>query len=336
MAVFTNSPEFGGEFLKKFETLLNNSSGATIAVGYTSAESIERISARAKKIVDHGGIFRLLVGLAFFEGTTKPNYESLLTLHSLLKNKNKSSGVKLSCNTPYHGKIYSFYGSEDTVIAGSANLSPAGMQGNFEYMSEIRGEDVSQTRKYLDFLLSEEQSAHLDKIQDLIIRDTADYQRLVKPELTELERYKAKPPIVPSKFIEIPFEDIDTKQRSGLNACFGKGRLQKNGNISPRPWFEVEIIAKTSVTSKPNYPKGDFRAFTDDGYIIECKTGGDYNKNLRSKKNLQILGKWIKGKLQNKGVLAPFSPITNETLLRYGKTSLRLYPAGNGDYYLEF
>jgi len=76
-----------------------------------------------------------------------------------------------------------------------------------------------------------------------------------------------------------------------LNVYFGKGRLNSTTGITkPRPWYEIELIASNDLNSLPNYPKGDFLAYTDDGLIIPMRTQGDYFKNIRSRNSLQIFG----------------------------------------------
>jgi len=338
MGVFTNSQKFGGDFLKCLENRLSKATHAKIAVGYTSAEIVSRITPEAFRIADRGGSFQLLVGTAFFEGLSSPNYQSLQFLHSGLTKKNRQScGVRFSIDVLYHGKIYYFSNGGESIYAGSSNLSQAGLQGNYEFMSEILGKDFTQAKNYLQFLLTDGESATIDRIQDLTIFDTPEYKNIIQPKLDDVNTHQENINLKGRKFIEIPLGDMDQKQRSGLNACFGKGRLiRKTGKISPRPWFEIEVISGASVSSSSLYPKGEFEVLTDDGYKFACKTSGDYFKNFRSKNDLQLLGKWIKGKLQNKGVLSAFSPITNETLLRYGKNSIKLYPLGNRNYFLEF
>ncbi len=70
------------------------------------------------------------------------------------------------------------------------------------------------------------------------------------------------------------------------------------------------MIANTDLNSQQFYPKGDFLAYTDDGYIIPMRTQGDYFKNIRSKDSLQIFGIWLKGKLEKSGALKKYEPVT--------------------------
>ena len=67
-----------------------------------------------------------------------------------------------------------------------------------------------------------------------------------------------------------------------------------------------------------------FDVITDDGWSFTCKVSGDYSKNFRSEKDLKILGKWLKGRLENFGVLKAGEPVTSETLEKYGRNTFTL------------
>ena len=126
-------------------------------------------------------------------------------------------------------------------------------------------------------------------------------------------------------------------EKSNLNVYFGKGRLNtKTGLVKPRPWYEIELIASKDLNSQPFYPKGDFLAYTDDGYIIPMRTQGDYYKNIRSKQSLQIFGIWLKGKLERSGALKKYEPVTMDTLEEYGSDKLVFYKLDENKYYMKF
>ncbi|MDO8657873.1 MAG: NgoFVII family restriction endonuclease [Candidatus Levybacteria bacterium] len=95
-------------------------------------------------------------------------------------------------------------------------------------------------------------------------------------------------------------------------------------------------MANREITSNPMYPKGDFMAYTDDGYVMPMKTSGDYFKNIRSRGNLSLLGQWIKGKLQKSGALLPLTPVTQDTLDAYGRNSINFYKMSDDKFYMEF
>ncbi|MFB8798580.1 MAG: AAA family ATPase [Microcoleus sp.] len=146
------------------------------------------------------------------------------------------------------------------------------------------------------------------------------------------------PAITPeTPYVDISLSRVNDQQKSNLNAFFGKGRESKStGKVIPRDWYEVEIIVDTETTNNPVYPQGDFTAHTDDGSKFTCRTQGDHYKNLRSKEDLKILGRWIKGKLEQSGALKQFEPVTSETLQKYGRDYIRLYKLSDSEYYLEF
>ncbi|MEZ2240199.1 AAA family ATPase [Microcoleus sp.] len=146
------------------------------------------------------------------------------------------------------------------------------------------------------------------------------------------------PSITPeTPYVDISLSRVDKEQQSNLNIFFGKGRENKStGKVIPRDWYEVELIVDTKTISDPIYPKGDFIAHTDDGLTFDCQTQGANYKNFRSKNDLKILGRWIKGKLEQSGALKQFEPVTSETLQKYGRDYIRLYKLSDYDYYLEF
>ncbi len=146
------------------------------------------------------------------------------------------------------------------------------------------------------------------------------------------------PTITPeTPYVDISLSRVDKQQQSNLNTFFGKGRANKStGKVIPRDWYEVELIVDTKTISDPIYPKGDFIAHTDDGLTFDCQTQGANYKNFRSKNDLKILGRWIKGKLEQSGALKQFEPVTSETLQKYGRDYIRLYKLSDYDYYLEF
>ena len=155
-------------------------------------------------------------------------------------------------------------------------------------------------------------------------------------QITCYDQSKIARPSLDCNKVVIDLKRIVGKSQSNLNVYFGKGREQSNGLVSPRPWYEIEVICSKMVTDQYAYPRGDFIAYTDDGYVLPMKTGGDYNKNLRSKGGLQNFGIWLKGKLERSGALEKFTPITEETLREYGENKLTLYQLSEGKYYMEF
>ena len=151
-----------------------------------------------------------------------------------------------------------------------------------------------------------------------------------------------------SSLTEVSFDipltrDGEVPQRSNLNVYFGEGRKSKStGLIIPRHWYETELIVPKMITSLDGYPKANtpsavFDVITDDGWKFKCKVSGDFSKNLRSEGDLKILGKWIKGRLENNGVLEVMKPVTQDTFTKYGRSSIRMTQTTTPNlWYLDF
>ena len=54
------------------------------------------------------------------------------------------------------------------------------------------------------------------------------------------------------------------------------------------------------------------------------RTSGDYGKNLRSKDDLTILGRWIKGRMEANGALKSGELLTSSSLGLYGRDTITL------------
>ena len=53
---------------------------------------------------------------------------------------------------------------------------------------------------------------------------------------------------------------------------------------------------------------------------------GDYGKNLRSRDDLTVLGRWLKGRMENSGSLTSGAPVTEAVLKLYGRSFMTLTP----------
>ena len=108
------------------------------------------------------------------------------------------------------------------------------------------------------------------------------------------------------------------------------------------PFGYVPNLYVHTITSKAGYPQKDtesavFDVVTDDNWNFTCKVSGDGSKNLRSEHDLKILGKWIKGRLENAGALDVGQPVTAETFIRYGRNSFTFTNTSTPNlWYLDF
>lgn len=318
---------------------LSRSKRVVIASGYVSGDVLGQFEDDFYRIAEGGGSVKLLVGMAFYEGLTGKNLKRLGTMEERLA-AIPNSGIFVCYTRPFHGKIYSFTEQEDTCIyVGSSNFSRSGLSGNLECTAQILDpETKSGIQGYLDYLLNPENAVSVLKA-DITVHGSKQYQeRISLQTLDDLPKYNPQTvdkATLPS--FEYSLARIVGSEKSSLNVYFGKGRWSRSTDkVLPRPWYEIELVAPVELTRTPLYPKGDFTAYTDDGYLMPMRTSGDYFKNIRSRGNLQLLGQWIKGKLQKADALIPLTPVTAETLERYGNDKIRFYKMREGEYYMEF
>lgn len=338
--MFTNTDNFGGNFKNILKQEFKTSKNIVVASGYASADIIQEFKNDFIKIAKDGGSAKLLLGMAFYEGLSQTKLDILNSLCVDLNKLNKKSGVYVTYTRKYHGKVYHFdTGKQDTIFVGSSNFSASGTAGNMECTVSVNDKPTkTKVKDFLNYLLSKENSISILKA-DIVVPGSKKYKKTVSLiTLDTLKRYNPTS-IDISKLPQFiyPLDRVAEKEKSSLNVYFGKGRLNTNtGHVKPRPWYEIELIANVKLSSNPLYPKGDFDAYTDDGYIIPMRTQGDYYKNIRSKKSLQIFGMWLKGKLQKAGALTPLTPVTNDTLIDYGNDTLTFAKIADGKYYMAF
>lgn len=313
-------------FSDKFDELLFLSDKIQIATGYITADSVAElhriIQLNKKPKLD------LVIGMHYFDGFTKKEYKASLDLSNFLL-ENKMGSVYLSTAFKYHGKIYSFInqGFPSAGIIGSNNLSSI-TEYSRVYESSLLIDDLN-ANKQLNTFINE-----LIKVSKPIIECDITKFKEYNPLLIDhdgvdkIENFDFSKLLLTSKRFKIPLKAGNDHTKSNLNVFFGKGREDKRGLIKPRHWYEIELIVPSEITAKAGYPGNNspniFDVITDDGWRFKCKVSGDYNKNLRSEGDLKILGKWIKGRLENSGVLNVGELVTSETLNKYGRNDFDL------------
>lgn len=304
-----------------FIDFVETASEFNIATGFITNESI----AELKRIVEYRQnslTINMFIGMNYLSGFTKLQYNAVNNLNALLST-NGIGEIYLSDKALFHGKMYSFVRGNDCVGAfvGSSNL------GSFVGTSQNHIEsDI--------FFNSQEASGVNQKIINIIkhlgtkitilpepefinpdIKLLRDYKFVTELAQSEVEILKSKRTGVR---VEIP---LKTEKKSNLNTYFGAGKIK--GKYSPRGWYEVEIIINKNLPNEDALPKEEpFTVVTTDGFQFQCERQGDYKKNLRSSKDLKILGRWIKGQMENDGALDIGNLVTKETLQIFGKTKL--------------
>lgn len=331
-------------FSDTFYSLIPKSTGLDIAVGYITSDSLIEL----QKLVELNTLnaLNLTIGMHYLDRFTKIEYNAALKLNSFLQ-ENNCGEVRLVTPFRYHGKLYSYSNTQGAFagIIGSNNLSSIVDGGTRVYESSVLLDDKSMAEQMHRFI-NQLVKTSTDNIGTLEI----DSFKEVNPLLEGHEFVKKiQPPDVTTVMIsrtdvsfDIPVKPYEVSPQSNLNVFFGKGRESRNGLIKPRHWYEVELIVPKHITSQQDYPQAKtddaiFTVVTDDGWSFNCKVSGDYSKNFRSEGDLKILGKWLKGRLENAGVLKVGDKVTQETLRQYGRDTFTLTKTQTpGIWYLDF
>jgi len=338
--MYTNVPKHGGNFREILDLEFKTAKNVTIASGYTSLDIIDDYEKDFLRVAKSGGISRLLLGMAFYEGLGQQKLDAVSSLNERLLEFGNASGVYVTNGRRYHGKIYYFHDSTTSnIYVGSSNFSFSGTKGNIECTIPVGSKSQkASVIKFLNDLYSPAYSITIDKAEITVPGKKALVLPTVDNRWRALKRYDPTS-IDQSKLpkFEFPLTRVAEMEKSNLNAYFGKGRLNTSTRkITPRPWYEIELIANRVLTDNKYYPLGNFLAYTDDGYIIPMRTQGDYHKNIRSLTSLQIFGIWLKSKLERSGALKKYEPVTLDTLIEYGNDKLRFYKMEEGKFYMEF
>ena len=331
-------------FSDAFYSMVPQSTELNIAVGYITSDSLIEL----QKVVELNTLksLNLTIGMHYLERFTKVEYNAALKLNDFLR-ENKCGEVRLVTPFRYHGKLYSYSNEQGAFagIIGSNNLSSIVDGGTRVYESAVLLDDkvmACQMHEFINKLVT----TSTDNISDLKI----DNFREVNPLLEGHEYVKKLPSRDVAEVLlqrtditfDIPIKPYEDSPHSNLNVFFGKGRESKNGLIKPRHWYEVELIVPKSITAQNGYPQEStpeaiFDVVTDDGCSFKCKVSGTNSKNLRSEGDLKILGKWLKGRLENAGVLKVGDPVCRETLKQYGRDTFTLTKTTKpGVWYLDF
>jgi len=308
------------------------SSGITLLSGYISNDSVAEI----QSLVENSPAklkLSLCVGMAKFEGLTLSQLSGLKKLHGFLEANQRGSVVVVS-PWKFHGKLTIFESDsgDPSVLLGSSNISALSLGANqYECDVLLRGQnEVSKLQSFAQQLLSEA-TEPLESVPIVSSRSTALEEFLGVVPLSDRERSVRMAQAASTDVrYEMPLKAGIKVGKSNLNSFFGKGRTNKQKTlVIPRPWYEVEIMpGRDWYRASEYFPKAGlpFTVTTDDGFVFKCYSSYDQAwdgaKNFRSYRDLQILGRWIKGRLEASGCLEPGEPITDKTLRCYGRSSI--------------
>lgn len=315
-----------------YRPMIEEADCLNIATGFITNDSIVEL----RNLIEYRKYqmqLNLFIGMNFLDGFTKLQYNAVKDLSHFLTDK-KSGKILLSERALFHGKMYSFLKNDTCMGAfiGSSNLGSFvnTTQNYIEADALFEGSEANDVNgkiiKVIDSL-----GTVFDKVPPVtdfipnpieLLKDYNFVKKLSDDDKV-LARAQATGPIV-----RVPLKD---EPKSNLNTYFGAGKLKSK--FSPRGWYEVEIILGKDLENKNLIPwdkdpeknkNCHIQVITNDGYQFECYRQGDYGKNFRSAKDLKILGRWIKGQMENDGALELGKPVTKDVLDKFGKHFIAL------------
>lgn len=317
---------------KYFETATQ----LNIATGFISNESI----AELRRLVEYRNNtlnLSLFIGMNYINGFTRLQYDAIKELGEKLL-KEGLGNIYVSPKVLFHGKMYSFLKDNQCLGAfiGSSNLgSFIGTSQNMiesdMFLEADSGMIIHNRIVEITHLLGKSISEvkpieHFKKPTTALLDGFEHVKKLNKEETTRCLQKASH------NSVRIP---LKTEGKSNLNAYFGAGKIK--GKFSRRDYYEVELIISTktpNLSILPSKEDGNFTVITNDGYQFECARQGDYGKNFRSAHNLKILGRWIKGQMENSGALKLGDKVTDETLRKFGKNTLVLTQSVDNDFWI--
>ena len=301
---------------------INNATSFNIATGFITNDSIAELQSIVSYKKNSMNLL-LFIGMNYLDGFTKIQYNAVRELNDMLHEYN-SGKVYLSPKALFHGKMYSFTNQASCLgsFVGSSNLGSF-LDKNASYIeSDIyfdgnEGLSINQNISKIINCLGQEfdDVPIITKFKTPEVKVLKGYDHVTEVSKEQIDEYKDMRTGV---VVRMPFK---TDPKSNLNTYFGAGKIKNR--YSPRGWYEVELILNKGTEAANILPTGkSFTVVTDDGYSFNLSRQGDYNKNLRSDSNLKILGRWIKGRMENDGALEIGKPVTEETIERFGKSQM--------------
>lgn len=345
--LFTNSRDLiGHNFKHEFKSKLKNSKGLIIASGYFGESLITEYQDDIVEL-SRFGICKILIGMVFHGGITRKQKDALIALDGKLRGINKDNGVYIAVK-PYHGKIYFFCGERDSaqsLYLGSSNFSEEGFASRYECTALIQN---VQTKKDAVNYLKHLFDVRIAKPVGQVELRVKSYIARVTPINELLDDYKIQEMNYPDTSevlgtCSIPLR-VDEQPSSSLNLYFDKGRKNSSTKLyTPRPWYEVEITSSVNDRKSSFYPKkGNFIAYAKDkdNYykfnMVCCSDNGKAISTSHGSGGRATLGKFIKGKLESRGLLTIGERITSDILLEYGRGTIDFMKVDEGVYIIDF
>lgn len=326
-------------FIDYFIEAVHKADEIDIAVGFVSKASLKQL----QSLVDEIEIKRicLTIGMYYYEGMPESTYNAAMALNEEWIRRGIGE-VRLVRVFKYHGKVYVFYkdGKPFSSVIGSHNLGAIKLEASNLRQYELSAvteepEELQEISSHVKDIMLPKCSSNICDLQDVpLIREEnkalVDQEFVSKITPEEVDAYKKRKTEISFELpLKVPEDENDQSMRgSNINVCYASGRK--------RVWWEIEMVVSKSIRDLPGYPlyQKPFMVITDDGWKFQAWTCGQNNKNLYSKDDLKIMGRWIKGRLVAAGLVEPINRvesdldgkgvITHKMLNKYGRDTITL------------
>lgn len=313
-----------------------------IAVGYISQASLDRLD----ELV-HGKHIVLTMGMYAVDPVSRFTWRQILAMNDKWQ-KAGMGEIRLVQPFKYHGKAYVFLkdGVPFSGAVGSENLSvlmPDALTSRQYELSSYTADPMDCVRLLEHIRSLEKQPISLNvsdaKVRANIVNEknqalNSSIQGIseLAPESTALFLAHKMPDHIFNLPLKVPaydrrFSNEKTDYtKSNINVSYAAPRSAKKR----RDWYESQLTVSNGITRLPGYPITDdyFWVVTDDGFTFSAHTTSDHHKQFAAVGDETIMGRWIKGRLVEAGIVTPVNDvstdvnrehmITKEMLAQYG------------------
>jgi hypothetical protein len=307
-----------------FYSLLKVSTSIDLVTGYASENSlleiieiVSDVSVNAPKLKK----FRLVIGMAFFDGLTERQKTAVKKLNELLIHS-KLGNVFVPTQIAVHSKcsVYDL-GKEKVAMIGSTNLTALLPSRQSEFDIQILESDsgFSDVFDYVEKVIATSEQIDQAILKAIPIVKSTNTRLINTQDVATYESHTKT--LKPGGHVfHLP---IKTELKSNLN----KFNAAPRGRI-PRSWFEIEINVPSAIGTVSGFPNAvtgnsKFTVYTDDGFRFECHVSGGnpplLNKNFESDGDLKILGYWLKNRIVSAGFLNEGDVLDDKALKDYGR-----------------
>jgi len=315
--------------LEVLEQELNEAEEAWLVSGYVTVQALEEL--RMQELGSEKPI-HIVIGLSAIEALPGSAAAYLRFLDQRIR---RAGGCVVASRQPTHGKFYVFQKKLKTVgYVGSSNLTVHGLFRRPECNVRV-SEDTSKELLSLARRLVTES----DGLQSLVVVQSATTSS-VGSEMgsSRTQEHSALSEYRPLPRLDIPLRTREgsVPQKSGLNWWQGGGR-ERNPDEAYIPLRRDMLErAKEFFPNEARFGT-TFECITDDGVhmkmMLEGRQGNGYAKQITSAGHKAAFGNWI---LRRKLRLPECTPVTRETLDRYGRDYVTFHKVSENLYYMDF